>query len=208
MALKCWLFDTFREAGWSVGQEDASAEEIEPGPAVVLALEKLDFRDVAFDGAGAQRECESGGDSGEVLAEPVGEGADLFDLGFIGLGKPVSQSVPVAAAQDGGETAGQTAGLGDLRAASADDREVLAGLVALVLRSADDPPDDIGDRGWRRRNGAWAVVPGQCVEEAADAPSTLRRQRCWLRARIPPPSGRFGRAALVTTRAGSPPTSQ
>jgi hypothetical protein len=135
----------------------------------VLPLEELDPRDVALDSTGAQRGRESGRDGREILAKAVRKGADLLHLGFVGLGEPFTEPVTVEAAEDGGEAADQAAGLGILRAATAHVFEVLAGLVVLVLWPSDDPPDDIGDRGWWRRDGSGAVVPGQGVKESSDA---------------------------------------
>lgn len=58
-----------------MGEEDAASEEGEAGPAVVLAFEELDARDVALDGTGAPGQGEPGGDGGQVFAQAECEGA-------------------------------------------------------------------------------------------------------------------------------------
>jgi hypothetical protein len=54
--------------GWSVGEENSSAEEIEAGAAVHLAFDGFNSVDVAFDWSGAVGQGESGGDGGQVAA--------------------------------------------------------------------------------------------------------------------------------------------
>jgi hypothetical protein len=57
----------------SCRQEEASGQQIEPGPAEHLALEQLQAVDLAFDRALAPGQRDGGLDGGQVCPEPSGE---------------------------------------------------------------------------------------------------------------------------------------
>jgi hypothetical protein len=72
--------------------DDAFAKQVEAGAAIHLPLDRLDPVDVALGGAGAVAQGdEPGGDRGQVLADPGGEGVRFgLVVGFDAL-KPAGQ---------------------------------------------------------------------------------------------------------------------
>ena len=62
---------------WSRGPEDATAEEIEPGPSEHLALQHLEPVDVALDRPRAPGERQAGDDSVLIAAEAGHEGVEV-----------------------------------------------------------------------------------------------------------------------------------
>jgi hypothetical protein len=71
------------------------------GSPVHLPFDHLDAAGVAFDGAGAPGEGETGGDGGPVLAQADGEAADFRNVAGLGLAGPAGE--PGAERADRGE---------------------------------------------------------------------------------------------------------
>ena len=75
---------------------------------------------MAFDGAGAVRDGEPGGDRGPVFAQSLSEPAQLADRAGLGLAGPGFQALAVAVSQHVGELADQAAGGSQFLAAGGD----------------------------------------------------------------------------------------
>jgi hypothetical protein len=71
--------------------DDAFAEEVEAGAAVHLPFDCLDPVDVAFGGAGAVGQGQSGGDRGQVEADSFGEGVQFGLVVSLGALEPSGQ---------------------------------------------------------------------------------------------------------------------
>jgi hypothetical protein len=57
--------------------DDAFAQQVEAGAAVHLPFDRFDPVDVAFGGTGAVGQAQPGGDRGQVVADPGGEGVQF-----------------------------------------------------------------------------------------------------------------------------------
>jgi hypothetical protein len=96
--------------------EDASAEELERGPAIHGSLECFHPVHVSFDDAGTPFQGEAGGDGVEVLAEGASEALHRLRGVLQGLANPFQQQESAPVTDKIGEGAGEVAGPGDVRA--------------------------------------------------------------------------------------------
>jgi hypothetical protein len=135
--------------------------------------------DVAFDGAGAVGDGESGGDGGPVAAQSPGEAAQFADRAGLGLGGPGFQVLAVAVAEHLGGRADQVPGGCEFLAAAGDPGErgtVTAGEAACGPR-----------RRGPRRAGPGSGRPGRPPGPARPVPRVARVQGL-----VTVPAGRNG----------------
>lgn len=90
--------------------EHALTQEIGLGPAVHLALQQLQARDVALGRAVTVGFAQGGGDGGVILAQTLRATPELGDAAALGLGKPGIEGCRVPLADQPTELAGQFAG--------------------------------------------------------------------------------------------------
>src|SRR5512134_776052 len=76
------------------GGEHATAEKIEAGPTVHVALDEFETIDVPFDRSGAPRFAQGGMDSVIILPQADGEAFDVTACGLLDPGvQPIGQAV-------------------------------------------------------------------------------------------------------------------
>ena len=131
-------------------------EQVGVRAAVHLSFDHLDAVDVAFDGAGTVGDGEPGGDGGPVLAQSLGEAAQLADRAGLGLGGPGFEVLAVAVAQHVRELADQAAGGFEFLAAGGDLRERGPVVIGELAGRGEDPAGHLPGRrrGWWRGDGS------------------------------------------------------
>ena len=148
------------------GEQDALAEEQEPGAAEHLALDHLDVVDASLDRAGAPVHGQAVGDGVEVLLQALGEGGDAGQAGVAGGGHPLREVLAGQLGDHGGERADLVRCGLEFGAAVQDGLEAGFLVLGQGVRAAAEPVRDVADGGrGRRQRLLCGAVPGEVVAD-------------------------------------------
>jgi hypothetical protein len=136
-----------------------------------MLIPQNDAVDVAFDGPGAVRQREAGGDGGPVFAQAGDEAAQFADGAGSGLIGPRGELAAGAVHEHIGEVTDQGAGGAEFRAAAGDGAQGGPVVVGEVAGRGKDPGGHFLGRGrWRAgRAGGFLAEPGGVAAQRAQA---------------------------------------